>query len=468
VTASRVLKFAGLLLLILFPWLPGVRYSLVVNANQAAEFSIIAISLVILTGWVGQISLAQGSFVGIGAFATGVLVRQMGIPFPINLPIVAALTGVTASLLGIVALRVRGLYLAVATLIFAWMADAYLFTSSWLVGKGGASSIKAQRIGTDGTATFFDLSDKRLLYLVMVAAVAAVWYIAVNLRDSKTGRAFFAVRGSETAAVSLGIDVTRYKLLAFAISGALAGVAGNLIMIDLRSATPFSFQFTVSLFYLSIAVVGGIASLGGAVAASVLFAGLSEAFFRLKFLNGLLDIVTVRRAGRPWHRHRGKDSAAARAAQGRRPRHGDAGARTDRRSASSGQRRPNRPSARAGRRRSGSSRLQVGRRRGRAPRRSRMAQRGRAPGSQPHRAAALAVAAQGRPPQRGLVAAVGSSPGNCRGAARDRPRRDGRLAHCRAPGLRVAVQPLRPHPHPRSGQGDRSLRRPAGGQRSDA
>jgi branched-chain amino acid transport system ATP-binding protein len=101
------------------------------------------------------------------------------------------------------------------------------------------------------------------------------------------------VRGSETAAVSLGIDITRYKLLAFAISGGLAGVAGSLIMVDLRAATPFAFQFTVSLFYLSIAVVGGISSLGGAIAASVLFAGLSEAFFRLRFLNGLLDIVTV-------------------------------------------------------------------------------------------------------------------------------------------------------------------------------
>ena len=292
-TPSRLFKAALIAAIVFFPWLPGVRYSLVVNANQAAEFALIAISLVILTGWVGQISLGQGSFVGIGAFVTGLLIRKFGVPFPLNLPIVALLSAGVASLLGLVALRVRGLYLAVATLIFAWMADAYLFTSSWLVGEGGASSIEAQRVGSEGTVTFFDLSNKRLLYLVMVAVVALAWYLAVNLRDSKTGRAFFAVRGSETAAVSLGIDVTRYKLLAFALSGGLAGIAGNLIMVDLRAATPFAFQFTMSLFYLSIAVVGGIGSLGGAVAASVLFAGLNEAFFRLKFLNGLLDIVTV-------------------------------------------------------------------------------------------------------------------------------------------------------------------------------
>jgi len=134
---------------------------------------------------------------------------------------------------------------------------------------------------------------KRVLYLVMVACVAAAWYAAVNLRDSKTGRAFFAVRGSEMAAVSLGIDVIRYKLLAFAISGGLAGIAGNLIMVDLQSATPVVFQFTKSLFFLGIAVVGGVASLGGAVGAGILFAALTEVFFRVSFLSGWLDIVTI-------------------------------------------------------------------------------------------------------------------------------------------------------------------------------
>lgn len=292
-TARQARRLLLIAVVIAFPWLPGVPYSAVVNGSLAAEYSIIAFSLVVLTGWVGQISLGQGAFVGIGAFLTGVLTRRMGIPFPVTLPIVAAVTAGVAALLGMVALRVRGLYLAVATLIFAWLADAYLFTSSWLVGKGGSSSIEPQLVGERDTATFFDLSDKRVLWIVMVAAVGTLWFAAVNLRDSKTGRAFFAIRGGEIAAASLGIAVTRYKLLAFGISGALAGIAGNLIMIDLRAVTPFSFQFTVSLFYLAIAVVGGITSLGGAIGAGVLFAALAEAFFRIRFLNGLLDIVTV-------------------------------------------------------------------------------------------------------------------------------------------------------------------------------
>jgi ABC-type branched-subunit amino acid transport system ATPase component/ABC-type branched-subunit amino acid transport system permease subunit len=277
---------------VLFPWLPGVRESLVVHANLAWEYALIAVSLVILTGWVGQISLAQGSFVGIGAFATGLLIRG-GVPFPVNLPLVAAITAVVAALLGFVALRVRGLYLAVATLIFAYVTQTFLFSQSWLVGEGGASSISPPRIGRKGTLMYFDLSSAGVRYLVILAALAAAVLAARHIRRSKTGRAFLAVRGSEMAAVSLGIDVTRYKLLAFAISGALAGLAGNLTMIDLGTVSPSSFQFTASLFYLSIAVVGGISSLGGAVAAGILFGGLHELFLRVQALNGYLDIVSV-------------------------------------------------------------------------------------------------------------------------------------------------------------------------------
>jgi branched-chain amino acid transport system permease protein len=289
-------------LIIYFPWLPGwplrgvipnVPFSWIVDANLAAEYALIAISLVVLTGWVGQISLGQGAFVGIGAFTTGLLSRRWGIPFPVSLPIVAVVTAAVAATLGVVALRVRGLYLAVATLIFAWICDAYLFSASWFVGAGGSSSIKNRPIGQPGSITLFDLSKPQVLYVVLIAIVAAAWYFAINLRDSKTGRAFFAIRGSETAAASLGVDVIRYKLLAFALSGALAGIAGNLIMVDIRALTPFTFQFTVSLFYLGVAVIGGISSLSGAVAASMLFAALTEVTSNVKILQGWLDVVTI-------------------------------------------------------------------------------------------------------------------------------------------------------------------------------
>ena len=107
-----------------------------------------------------------------------------------------------------VALRVRGLYLAVATLIFAWMAQEYLFNQPWLAGVGGSASAPTKPLGTKGVFPYLDFSDRRTFYFVMLAAVASAVIAMANLRDSKTGRAWFAVKGSEIAAASLGIAVT--------------------------------------------------------------------------------------------------------------------------------------------------------------------------------------------------------------------------------------------------------------------
>lgn len=278
-------------ILIALPWLP-IPDSLRADASLAAIYTIVAVSLVILTGWVGQISLAHGAFVGVSAFTTGLAVRGLGVPFPVDLPLAAGAASAAAAMLGIVALRVRGLYLAVATLIFGWMADGYLFRQNGFVGEGGSSSIPNHTIGRSGGFPFIDFTDRRTFYYVTLAAAALAIGAAANLRDSRTGRAFFAVRGSEIAAASLGIDVTRTKLVAFALSGALAGVAGNLIMLDQLTATPAQFDLTASLFFLSMAVTGGVTRLGGAVASAVMFAGLYEVFYRVRVLDGYLPLVS--------------------------------------------------------------------------------------------------------------------------------------------------------------------------------
>lgn len=278
--------------LLIWPFL-GAPYSIIGDAIQACLILLVTLSLVLLIGWVGQISLAQASFVGVGAFGTGLMSRSWGIPFPLSLVLAGTISAAVAAGVGVIALRVRGLYLAVATLIFGWIADEYLFRAAWLVGAGGSSSIKVSPIGRPGTFPYFDMSDRRAFYYIVLAAAAAALYAAANLRDSRTGRAFFAVRGSEIAAASLGIDVRRYKLLAFAISGFLAGVAGNLVIVGQGSAVPAQFSFTLSLFYLAVAVVGGLTSLGGAVAAAILFAALSELFYRVQALAGWLEVVSA-------------------------------------------------------------------------------------------------------------------------------------------------------------------------------
>ncbi|HEX7168665.1 MAG TPA: branched-chain amino acid ABC transporter ATP-binding protein/permease [Acidimicrobiales bacterium] len=291
-TRRYVLVALGIVALLGWP-LTGAPFSLLGDAIQACIMTIIAVSLVLLIGWVGQISLGHAAFVGIGAFSTGLLARGWHIPFPVNLVMAAAVSAAVAAALGVVALRVRGLYLAVATLIFAWIADQYLFRSAWLVGVGGSSSVEVSPIGREGAIPYFDFTERRALYYVVLAAAVIAIYTAINIRDSKTGRAFFAVRGSEMAAASLGIDVRRYKLLAFAISGFMAGAAGNLVMITQSSAVPAQFNFTQSLFYLAVAVVGGLSSVGGAVAAAILFAALTEVFYQVRALAGWLEVVSA-------------------------------------------------------------------------------------------------------------------------------------------------------------------------------
>jgi ABC-type branched-subunit amino acid transport system ATPase component/ABC-type branched-subunit amino acid transport system permease subunit len=286
---SRIAVVAGIVFVVAFPYLPGMPSSVVGSANLAAVYGIIAVSLVLLTGWVGQISLGHAALVGIGAYATGHIVEGLGIPFPLSLPLAAAVSGGFAAVLGAVAVRVRGLYLAVATLVFSWMASEFLFRQDWFTKHG---QIGERPIGERGQLPFFDFSDRRTFFLVAAAGLAFVAFAAANLRDSKTGRAFFALRGSEMAAASLGVDVVRYKFLAFTASGAIAGIAGNLIMTDARVVTPDQFAFNISLFYVAVAVVGGLTSLPGAIASGVVFAALSEVFYRVQALGAFLEIVS--------------------------------------------------------------------------------------------------------------------------------------------------------------------------------
>ena len=288
----RVRNYAVLAALLAWPFV-GNPFTLLGDAVQASLYVIAAASIVLLTGWVGQISLAQAAFVGIGGYGSALVINGLGLPFPLNLLAGALVAALAAAALGVVALRVRGLYLAVATLIFAYMADSYLFVAPWFAGSGGVSIVEAKPIGRPDVFPFFDLSDRRTFYYVALAVAATVLFGLANLRDSKTGRAFFAIRGSETAAASLGIDVRRYKLLAFALAGGIAGLAGNLQLVSKSSIVSTDFAISMSLLFLAIAVVGGLQSLEGLVASAVLFAGLNELFYRVSALSGYLEVVSA-------------------------------------------------------------------------------------------------------------------------------------------------------------------------------
>ena len=297
---KRAIRFVVLALLASWPLFglpsflhPLNTFSVLGDTILAAQYFLVAASIVMLTGWVGQISLAQATFVGIGGFGSALVSRRFGVSFPFSFPIAIALSAGASALLGVVALRVRGLYLAVATLIFAWMADAYLFVVPWFAGVGGSASARSPSLGRKGTFPYFDFTDRRTFYYVMLAICAAVFFGLLSLRDSKTGRAFFAVRGSEAAAASLGIDIVKYKLMAFAAAGGIAGMAGNLLLAHQVTIVPDQFSLPMSLLFLSVAIVGGLRSLEGAIGASVLFAALAELFFRVPSLGSYLQLVSA-------------------------------------------------------------------------------------------------------------------------------------------------------------------------------
>jgi len=292
VTRKRMVQLSLLFALLVWPFLSSSS-SLVGNANTAGLFFLPAVSLVMLTGWVGQVSLAQASFVGIGAYICAMATRDWGIPFPLNVPAGALAAAGAAALLGLVALRVRGLFLAVATLIFAWATDAYLFTASWMGGVGGATEATVKPVGNRDRLPYLDFSERRTFYFVVLAACAFATFALLNVRDTKMGRALFAVRGSEIAAASFGIDVVRAKLTAFALSGFVAGLAGSLLIVHQGAVVSDQFNLSQSLFYLSVAVVGGLTSVGGAAAAAILFAGLDQLFFQVDAFAGYLDVASA-------------------------------------------------------------------------------------------------------------------------------------------------------------------------------
>jgi len=290
-TLSKSLLIAGLLA---FPLIPGMPYDMVNTALYAVEYFVVALSLVLLIGMVGQISLCQAALVGMGAFLSAITTLRLGIDFPFVLIVGMATGALTAVMIGVVALRVRGLYLAVATLIFGYLCDQYLFNQTWLVQSQSGVSIPFQVIGKAGTIPSFDLADARTFYFFGLAVAALSLYAVANVRDSKIGRAFAAVRGSEIAAASLGIDVMRAKLLGFALAGCLAGLDGALILSAQRNVVPDQFNFVNSLYFLAIAVVGGLRSIGGALASAILFAVLvGEVFFRSPTLADYLDLISA-------------------------------------------------------------------------------------------------------------------------------------------------------------------------------
>jgi ABC-type branched-subunit amino acid transport system ATPase component/ABC-type branched-subunit amino acid transport system permease subunit len=239
----------------------------VILLTYIALYGIIAVSLVVLTGWAGQISLGQFAFVGLGAAVSASMLVHAGADFLLA-ALVAALAGAAAAVLvGIPALRIQGLFLAVATLAFAVPVSTFLLNSRYF------PTLNPSQFDRPILLERFNLDDPLTFYFVCVGALLVAIALARNFRRSRAGRAVIAVRDNERGAASYAISPMRAKLTAFAFSGALAGFAGAFYAVALRGV-PFSgFDPLLSVEVLIAAVLGGLGSIPGALLGAIYFEG---------------------------------------------------------------------------------------------------------------------------------------------------------------------------------------------------
>lgn len=236
-------------------------------AALVAIYAIVALSLFVLTGWAGHISLGQFALVGFGGAAAGVLYGRHGWDLLLALPAGMAFAALAALVIGIPALRIRGLFLAVTTLAFAVTAETFLLEDRylpWLIET---------RIEQPALFDRFPVAQGWQQYFLCLAGLLLTVVAVRNLRRSRTGRAIIAVRDNEANAEAAGIDSTRIKLAAFAISGAIAGFAGGLYVINQNGLFSDAFGANVSIRLFSMVVIGGLGSMPGAILGAVYVRG---------------------------------------------------------------------------------------------------------------------------------------------------------------------------------------------------
>lgn len=238
-------------------------------------YGIVGLGLMLLTGYTGQVSLGHAAFMAVGAY-THVLLLSLGWPFLLALAAAALLSGAVGIVVGLPALRVRGIYLAIATMAFGFIVEEV--AARWESVTGGNSGLQVHAPVIVG---FKFESTAALFYLCLAFAVLAT-LVVLNLLRSPTGRAFVAIRDSEISAQSMGINLARYKTTAFALSAFLTGIAGALYAHQIRFITPEQFTILQSIELLLMVVIGGLGSIHGAFFGAAFIISLPQVIGWLK------------------------------------------------------------------------------------------------------------------------------------------------------------------------------------------
>ena len=252
--------------------------------NYMAINVIVTVGLNILVGYTGQISLGHAGFFAIGAYGTVLLMTNLHFPFLLALVCSALIAAFFGFILGLPALRLEGPYLAIATLGFGMAITQVI--GRWQV-FGGRMGLEAPDLSLGP----FVIDTDRQLYFVIVTIAFLLILAARNMMKTRVGRAFIAIRDSDIAAETMGVNLTLYKTLAFAVSAFYAGVAGGLMAFLLGFISPSSFNFILSIYFLAFVIVGGLGSIFGSIMGAVVMTWLLLTLDKVQELPYLVAVL---------------------------------------------------------------------------------------------------------------------------------------------------------------------------------
>ena len=235
--------------------------------NSGIALSTVLLSITLITGMAGQLSLCQGTLAGVGAFTAAQLAHHLGLNMLVGGLIGAALAAVVAVILALLSLRLRGLGLALMTLAAALLFDNTFFNDVSISGGGSGLSLKSSWLGT---SAFFNF-DGHAFFLLSIGVLAACVGIVLQVRKGTVGRNLAAMRGSETAAAGLGINLTWQRIVVFALAGAIAGIGGVLVTIQQQVANSAQWNYSFSLVFIVLVVTTGVSTVEGAIQAGIGF-----------------------------------------------------------------------------------------------------------------------------------------------------------------------------------------------------
>jgi branched-chain amino acid transport system permease protein len=255
--------FAGFFVSML-TWIPDAWTGVF---NSGLAYSIVLLSITMITGMAGQLSLCQGTLAGVGAFAAAQVANHLGINMLIGGLIGAAIAAAVAVVLALLSLRLRGLGLALMTLAFALFIDATFFNETYITGGPQGLSVQSSWLGT---SAFFNF-DGHAMFLLTLGVLIVASIVVLLVRSGTVGRNLAAMRGSETATAGLGVNPSWQRIMVFALSGAIAGIGGMIFSMEQQVVNPTDWNAEISLVLVVLVVTTSVTTVEGAIQAGVSF-----------------------------------------------------------------------------------------------------------------------------------------------------------------------------------------------------